>query len=452
MSAFPHRSSLAAWFWSTLALGVGIAATSRAAEPSAAQVQELIEQNRRLQEQVRTQQQTIEALNAKVADVLKASERHDRELFGLTQRVEAAGVAAPAPARSASREREVRISAEAGVAFFNTGSQGQFPKAEFRVDDPVIAFEAPVWKDVYFYTELKLLPRDTNVEDFQLGELYVDFENVSAVWGQPGLLNVRVGRLNIPFGEEYLVRGPVSNPLISHSLSDVWGVDEGIEAYGRVGPVSYVVAVQNGGESRLRDFNADKSITARLGWDPTRWLHLSGSAMRTGELASVADNLSEVWFGNAFFRALGPTSRTGTFWANLAQVDATARWKRGHLGVALGRVRYDDSDTAADNSRRFRYGYVEGVQEIAGRLFGAARYSAIRVPQGYPLAGWGPLGTFFFRPVLTEELTRTSVGLGYRFGPPLVLKVEYTWETGRTTTGTKRDKEDFFGTEVGVRF
>ena len=419
------------------------ATVSDAAEISAAQAQEILEQNRRLQEQVRAQQQTIDAL-------LKASERHERELRGLADRVEAPAAGAAAP--RSGREHEVRVSAEAGIAFFNTGPEGQFPKAEFRIDDPVIAIEAPVRRNIYFYAELKLLTRETNSESFQLGELYVDFEDVSAAWGRPGQLNLRAGRLNIPFGEEYLVRTPVANPLISHSLADIWGVDEGIEVYGRVGPVHYVAAVQNGGVSRLRDFNADKSVAARLGWSPARWLSVSGSAMRTGEMASVADNLSEVWFGNGFFRSIGPLGRTGTFWATLREIDATVRWQGGHVGAALGRVHYDDSDTLVDNTRNFRYGHVEAVQTVSGGLYAAARHSGIRVPRGYPLAGWGPLGTFFFRPVLTEELRRTSVGLGYRFGPPLVLKVEYAWESGRTTTGAPRDKEDFFGTELGVKF
>jgi hypothetical protein len=63
------------------------------------------------------------------------------------------------------------------------------------------------------------------------------------------------------------------------------------------------------------------------------------------------------------------------------------------------------------------------------------------------------MGAFFFRPgALTEELRRMSVGLGYRFGPPLVLKAEYTWESGRMTTGVRRDHEDFLGTQLGVKF
>ena len=42
----------------------------------------------------------------------------------------------------------------------------------------------------------------------------------------------------------------------------------------------YVVALQNGGISRLRDFNADKAVAGRISWDPARWLSLSGSAIQ----------------------------------------------------------------------------------------------------------------------------------------------------------------------------
>lgn len=413
-----------------------------------ARLQALAEQNKLLQEQVRAQQQMIDALAAQLKDVKQGETRHEQQLRDL--KASAGGPAETATV--AHRGQEVRVSGEAGMAFFQTGSAGAFPKAEFRVDDAVINLEAAVRKGIYFFTELKLLPRETNSESFQLGELYVDFEDVSAAWGRPGLLAVRAGRINVPFGEEYQVRGPVANPLISHSLDDVWGTDEGVEIYGRVGPFNYVVAVQNGGTSRLHDFNADKAVIARIGGNPTRWLHLSASAMRTGELATVADNLSEVWFGNGFFRALGPAKSTGVFWADLFQADAMGRWAGGHLGLTLGQVRFDDSDTTADNSRRMNYGHAEVVQTLAGPFYGAVRYSEIRVPKGYPLTGWGAPGTFFFRPSLTEELRRLSLGVGYRLGESLVLKAEYTRESGRMLSGAPRDQEDFLGGEVAVKF
>jgi hypothetical protein len=420
-----------------------------------AALQAIIEQNQRLQEQVRAQQKTIDELTRRMDEVRRASERHERELRGLEDR---SGPAERTPAVERDREHEVRVGAEIALAFFSTGSAGQFPKSEFRIDDSKLTLEAAAWKNVYFYGELNLLIRETNTAGVQIGELYVEFEDLGAAWGHPKTLNLRAGSINTPFGEEYQVRNPLSNPLISHSLSDIWGPDEGIELYGSAGPVTYIVAVQNGGVSQVRDFNADKSLAARIGFDANAWLHLSASAMRTGEIATVSpvttvgDNLSSIWFAGAFFRALGPAARTTNFTVNLLEADAIISWKRGQFRAAYGEAKFDDSDPLADNSRRMKYGFVEAMQSLTDELYAAARFSEIRAPGGYPLAGWGSSGTYFYRPSFTEELRRMSLGFGYKFGPPLVLKLEYSWESGRMLNGSPRDHEDFFGAQVGMRF
>ena len=418
------------------------------------QLRELAEQNRQLQEQVKQQQRVIESLAAKLGEVQKTGERHERQL----QELKEGGAVAESSRPTFKRDQEVRLTGEVGLALFKTGTAGPYDKATFRADDAKLFVEAPVMRDVYFNGEVDLATREQSSVGLGLGELYVDFENVSSrLGGSERLLNVRVGQFYTPFGEEYAVRGPIANPLISHSLSDVWGIDAGVEAYGAIGAWAYAAAVQNGGGNVLHDYNADKALMVRLAWSPVSWLRVSGSALRTGELkvetATVpGDGLSSLWFANGFFRELGSTKTTGKFWASLYESDATARWKGGHATAALGRLQFDDSDLTANNARRMRYGYLEAAQDLAGGLYGAARYSEIRAPNGYPLAGWANPGEYFFAPSLTEVLKRLSLGVGYRFGPPLVLKLEYSWEWGRQTNGAKRDQEYFFGTEVGLRF
>lgn len=406
---------------------------------------------------MKAQQKTIEALNAQMEEIRKASERQDRALQSLQARSDAAAPDRPVPVEQ-DHDHEVRVGGEMALGFFSTGSAGQFPKSEFRVDDSKVTLEAAVWKNVYFYTDLNLLTRETGTDNFQFGELYVELEGLADRWGHPDLLSLRFGSINIPFGEEYLLRGPMEDPLISHSLSDIWGPDEGVELYGKAGAFQYVLAVQNGGLSQLHDYNADKSLTLKLGWDPLAWVHLSASAMRTGELntvspvTSVGDNLSALWFANAFFRALGPAINTTHFSVNLYEADAVAHWSSGHVSAALGQARFDDNDPLVNDSRRLTYGYLETVQSLTDQLFGAVRYSEIQAPGGYPLAGWGSPGTYFYRPSLTEELKRMSLGFGYRFGPPLVLKLEYSWESGHMINGTPRNHEDFFGGQIGLKF
>ncbi|MBI2925567.1 MAG: response regulator [Verrucomicrobia bacterium] len=305
------------------------------------QLQELRRQNEQLQQQLLQQQELIEKLTEKVSRLEGAEERRAADSASLKE-----GAGVPSADRGLLggplKAGNVVLSGEAGLAFFRSEAGGHFPNNEFRVDEAKLFLDARVWKDVFFFTELNLTQREEQNEDVRLGEIYVDFEDVSQLWGKERWLNLRVGRLDIPFGEEYLARDAIDNPLISHSLSDLWGVDEGVELYGSAGRFQYVLAVQNGGRPTLRDFTSDKAVVGRVGYDPNRWLHLSLSALRTGDLDVKNDRMSELWFGNGFIRALGPAATTTRFHADLAEGDVQARWRRGHVKSAGGYLRTGD--------------------------------------------------------------------------------------------------------------
>lgn len=401
-----------------------------AAEP-APDLKELVEQNRQLVEQVRAQQKQIDELRSRL-------DRIDDD--------------APSVA-VADTSRALRLSGEASIAYFHSEDLGSSPEGEFRVDDARIFVEAPIWKNVYFFGGLEITTREANDEYFHVGELYVDIEGL---WrgGRGHSLSLRAGRMNIPFGEEYLVRNAIDNPLVSHSLSDLWGIDEGIQLYGTMGPVRYNLAVQNGSHPTLQDFSADKSFTARIAFDPAPGLSLSASAMRSGDIDTAGDETTELWFANAFFRALGPPGVATTFSVELAELDAAYRWKTGHVVANYGWISYDDNNPNVDYSRDLTYYSLEGMQYVTSHLFAAARYSAIDAPGGYPLAGQGNAGKYFYNPFapLTTELRRLSLGIGYRFADPLVWKLEYSWEDGTLLNGSSRDNQDMLSSLLGVRF
>jgi hypothetical protein len=419
-------------------LGVGLALVPGLAFPQQTspdpEVAAIREQNRLLQQQVQQQQKQIDDLRMRL-DTLQ----------------EAVPAAHPAIARSTAGS--LHLSAEAGLAFFASGDDGTFPNSEFRVDDAKLFVEAPVWKNVYFFGGLEITTREAADEFFHTGELYLDAEDVLSS-GRDHTLNLRVGRFYLPFGEEYQERGVMVNPLITHSVADVWGIDEGVQAYGTLGLLQYNLAIQNGSHKTLHDFDPDKSVILRLAVEPTPRLRLSASAMRTGTLNVSGDGMSEVWFANAFFRALGPAATTHTFATELAELDAAWKWRTGELKGAAGWVKFDDDSTSGDFSRRLRYHSLEARQNLGPGFFGAARYSAIDAPGGYPLAANGNAGKYFYNPFapLTKELERLSLGLGYRFGEPLVWKIEYTWETGRLVSGVKRNDEDMLSSIVGMKF
>ena len=227
-------------------------------------------------------------------------------------------------------------------------------------------------------------------------------------------------------------------------------MDEGIELYGQAGTLCYALAVQNGGIPDTSDFDGDKAVAGRVGWDPAPWLHLSASGMRTGDLDVKNDQMSAMWFGNGFFRSLG-SANTTKFHAVLAEGDVEIRLPHGHLGAFGGYSHYGDNDPTANNRRDLYYYSVEGVHDVFGKLYAAARFSQIFAPKGFPVVADGTFGEYFFGD-LTEQIWRLSLGAGYRCSRNLVLKAEYTLEGGRTVGGEHRDHENLFALEAAFRF
>jgi hypothetical protein len=408
----------------------------------------LEQQNEQLLLQVRKQQELIEALSRQVTVI---RESHSTDTADNPRKQEAMDTVPDSSGISAIKQSGVHISGEGGVGFVTTGSEGFAPHSQFRVDEARLFIEAPLWKDVYFYGETDLATRENVNLNLKLGELYLDAQDVSQLWGHAGQLNIRLGRMNIPFGEEYLTRYAISNPLISHSLSDLWGFDQGVELYGGVGKFSYAVAAQNGsGVNGVEDFTGDKSVAGRIGYDPAGWLHVSLSGMRTGDVSSQQDKITALWFGSGFFRSLG-SPMTTSFHASLVEGDVNVRWRTGHLNAFGGFARYGDNDPLTDNARNVFYYSVEGVQQLPSNFYLAARFSEILSAGGLPIAGNGDFGNYFFTD-LTTRLWRLSVGLGYRFSDHLILKTEYSFEQGRELNGDSRDHEDLFGTEAVFQF
>ncbi len=409
------------------------------------ELERLRQQNESLQRQLDSQQKVIGELSEKVARREPGPPPERPDPAPDPEKPSSDGNLFKAPGGS------IRLGAEGGLGLFHGRPASTHPNTDFRVDEARLFLEAKVWEDVYSFSEINLITREQPDEAVELGELYVDFEDVSKLWGQERLLNLRAGRLDIPFGEEYLSRDAIDNPLVAHSITDFWGIDEGVELYGSAHQVSYVVAVQNGGHPMLKDGTADKSVAVRLGWDPTRWLHGSVSLMRTGSLDVGGDQLSELWIGNGFFRALGPANRTTRFHAELAQGDLRFLLPDGHVAVSGGAVRFDDNDPQQDNRRQLFLASAEVVHRFNRHVYAAGRYSRILAPDGFPVAGLGTFGQYFFR-TLSTDVWRATVGVGYRFSDNLVLKTDYSFEGGGEQGGRNRQRTDLFAAQIAIRY
>jgi len=411
------------------------------------QLRQLQEQNSQLQQQLLQQQQLIQNLTRRLSDMEGANQKRSEEIGTLKTEIEQAPVASAESSKPFSLGKVV-LSGEGAVGFFESGNEGQYTHADFHVDEARLFLDAQVWNDVYLFAGIDITTRENPNQKLRLNELYVDFENVSKLWNVDRLLNIRVGQFYTPFGEEYQHRYAIDDPLISHSLSDIWGVDDGIEAYGSSGQFDYAIAVQNGGMPGSTSFHADKSVAGRLGYTPAKWLRLSASAMRTGNLG-VSDNVSDLWFGNGLFVPLGLPATTATFHANLAEGDLQLKFSRGEVKAAGGYARFDDDNTAADDERNIYYYYVEGLYDVTTKFYGAVEFSQIIAANGYPIPGQG--SDMYFGE-LTKNIWRLSLDIGYRFSNQLVLKAEYSVERGTEPDGNSRNHEDQVALQLAYGF
>jgi hypothetical protein len=445
-----HRQLTAQALWVGLAvLWSGFDSGLRAEEVNTEnQLQRLQQQNEALQSQLQQQQQLINALSNSVREIRQTTTQRDQEIDDLKN-------SSTEPTDESSKKSgfgfgNVRISGEGGVGFLDTGSQGPYPDSTFRVNEARLFVDAQVWNNVYAFAELDLFTPESSSANAQVGELYVDAESISQLWNQDNQLSARVGRFYIPFGEEYLTRYAIDNPLILNSLSDLWGVDEGVELYGALGKFGYVVAVQNGGIPSTHDFTSDKSVAGRISYDPNHWLHLSFSGMRTGTINVQNDVLSAMWFGNGFFRSLGSTNTT-TFQTTLFEGDINIRLPILALRTFGGYIQYSDNDTAADNYRQVYYYSGEGILDLTKKFYVVGQFSQIFAPNGFPIVADGTMNDYLFGP-LTEEIWRLSLGLGYRFSPHFVAKTQYTIEQGKLVGGAERNQENLFGAQLAFGF
>jgi FtsZ-binding cell division protein ZapB len=441
-----HRIPRAAVFLAMFLCSLVVRVAGQDAQELKKEIDELREQNRLLQQQLQQQRQMIDQLSGKVSGLQQTNEQSQSDLRALKATVENAP-SLPEKSKGFGLGNVI-ISGEGAAGYLDTQNAGKYPKGTFLVDEARLFVDAPLWEDVYFYGQVDLQTREEYDLGVYLGELYIQWENLGKYWNHDESLNARLGQFYTPFGEEYQSRFAIDNALIYHSLSDVWGLDPGLELYGTWKPLSYVVAVQNGGMNTLNSSDGDKMVAGRLGFDPVPWLHFSASGLRTGHLSVANDTISGLWFGGGFFSPIGKPATTTVFQANMAEADAQAKWNGGYLRLAGGYADYDDNNTAAADHRDIYYYYAEALQHLAPKFYGVMRWSQIITPNGYPIAG--DTTAYPFLP--TSDMWRLSLGLGYRFNEHLLLKIEYAFEQGRLSTGGFRDHENLFGAEAAFKF
>ena len=139
----------------------------------AEQLQQLRQQNAALQEQLQRQQRVIEDLGKRV-EQLQTTAVTDRPESPRREPADAESSAASLTKATLGR---IHLSGEGAVAFFSSQSHGPYAASDFRVDEARLLLEAPVWSDVYLFSELLLYQREEPDLSLRAGEFYLDAEN-----------------------------------------------------------------------------------------------------------------------------------------------------------------------------------------------------------------------------------------------------------------------------------
>ncbi len=293
------------------------------------------------------------------------------------------------------------------------------------------------------------------------GLLYVRFDDLL---GREGL-SARLGRVQIPFGEEY-VRDfyPIDNPLVSRTVAFPWGYDVGAELTGTAAgsQVEYAVAALNGAFSFNRVDSSAKSYAGKVRWRPREGVLAALSALTTGTQGSDATGglpaKSAFEFGESRIQPLGSST----------EKEASARAVGADLVLGSGGpdeawlsggwigVRRSADASGLDANRDLWYYSAEGRHNLSETIYSAVRWSSIASDVKNGVAetiagenGWDnvvPAGN-------VRRIGRLSVGLGWRPSPRTVVKLEYAADFASFVSApASPPRKNYLVSQVAVRF
>ncbi len=310
----------------------------------------------------------------------------------------------------------------------DSGSDGTRPEPGFVIKETTLFVEANAWDDISFFFEIQTnaLQRD-NSQSVSTGEVYAHFRNVLRRWGDD-LLSVKVGRVDIPFGEEYLWQDAPDNPLISNSAAYPWLWDEGLVLYGKLRGIGWVASMMDGTIARSVEDDPAKAVSFKLYGTPWTPLYLSASVMKNGATAASA-----LILGGSLFQPVGVWGESALGQSPSKMVDALlyegyAKVKASRkldFEFSYGRAFVNDEDRSFD--RDLTWFMVQPRFFVRHDLWVVARYSEIGTYDsnaGYHFGGEFLAGGNQAFGYDAKRLQRFSVGAGWRANPRVAIKLE----------------------------
>ncbi|HTF89788.1 MAG TPA: hypothetical protein VK843_15350 [Planctomycetota bacterium] len=321
----------------------------------------------------------------------------------------------------------VDLSGYGAFGYYDSGGTGTVHDGAFLVKEASLFIDAPVWKNVSLFFEIWVTHYlfDSGGA-FDIGELYVKFSDLFGT-GDGAHLGLKLGRIDIPFGEDYLRQDASDDPLISLSAADVWAIEEGAAAYGRAGALHWVLAIANGNIDIGGDDGPSKLLCAKLYGDAHRDLYLSASVLESGRTRA-----STVWLGRGlitpvglFAPSAGGTSPNDEVESTLWEVDAhIGAARRGSLRLQFGEAMIDDRASAFD--RNLLWFSAEPAMRLSDKLSLILRYSQVATDdadEGYSFQG-DVFGSGDALGYDMHRMERLACGILWTINPHAKLKLE----------------------------
>ncbi len=356
----------------------------------------------------------------------------------------------------------IDISGFGALGHYSTGSAGSKPVAGFEVKEASLFITADVWEGVSFFIELQTnrLGKDDQLFS-RTGEVYVHITDLI-----PSLKNTigfKAGRIDLPFGEEYLWQDAIDNPLITNSVVYPYGWDEGLLLYGAISSVNWVVAITDGTDERSEEDESDKAINLKIYGNPFKNIYLSASWMKNGDAAKSA-----VEFGGSHFQPVGASHDSavgdspstvvdGMLYELYGKYSFNLLDRKAYIALSAGGASQEDEASAYDRS--WRWFSIEPLYNVTNTLYTVLRYSQIGTyddQEGYHFDGKifaGGNSAFGYD---TEKFSRLGLGIGYLPNPRTRIKLEYAKDhfelIDASLIQTNNDDRDFLGVEIAVRF
>ena len=276
-------------------------------------------------------------------------------------------------------------------------------------------------------------------------------------------MSIKAGRIDIPFGDEYLWNDSPDNPLISHTAAYPWLWDEGLVLYGSIREVGWVASHMDGTHDVNTEDDPEKAVTMKVYGTPWPPLYLSADFMKNGNTTK-----GSLYLGGSHFEPVGAgagLSATATGGASPSKVvdailyEFNARYSyldKAHIELSFGRGLIDDKVDAFD--RDLTWFSIQPLYNLTRSSYTIFRYSEIGTYDA--MKGYHFGGEFLANGKMlgydVKRLQRISAGIGIRLNNHTTLKVEGGRDQYQLITPSPLNKtgddRSFVGLELTTSF